>query len=105
MANKFAIPSVDEWVRSEFLEARKRQLQSPPKVPPGFEGADVIVMDAGDDVICDTCNAEINDPTVLLVEYGRRVACSACYRKNYFDQPLRYRYLNEDGSLGDEREI
>lgn len=97
------IPSVDFWTRKEFLEARKAQMASEQNMrPPGWEDAELIIVDAGDDVICDGCGAEIPDNAELinLVEFGKRVQCDGCYQRWYASQPVKYRRLNLDGSLG-----
>lgn len=90
------IPSVDFWEREEFLAARKEQLAFAKK----NSSKAVIFIDTGDDVICDTCNAEILDQMINLVEFGRRVNCDACYQKYYAKEPVKYRTLRADGGLG-----
>lgn len=95
------IPSTDEWPRDQFLKARDKQMLaqaiadsiSPPD-------ANVIHIESGDEILCDNCNVEIEDPTVLLVEYGRRVNCKECFNRWYSNEPLTYKELREDGSLG-----
>ncbi len=39
-----------------------------------------IVVDPGDEVICDGCNALIEDKIVLHVNHGSRVECPACIK-------------------------
>jgi hypothetical protein len=56
-------------------------------------------MDPGDDIICDSCNAEILDPTILLVDWGKRVMCGPCYRQWYALEKIQYRRLKPDGTL------
>jgi formylmethanofuran dehydrogenase subunit E len=48
--------------REDFLNWRKGTIEEAKKNP------DVIVADPEDDIICDSCNAEITDKRVLLTE-------------------------------------
>lgn len=97
-----AIPSVDEWLRSEFLEARKAQMDAQKAMDQqsGISGS-VHYVDCGDDIVCDNCNAIIDDPTILLVHFGRRVACKDCYRRWHAHEPIVWRRLRRDGSIGE----
>lgn len=102
------IPSTDVWPRIEFCYARKRQMDSQKVIDKGA-GIDATYVEHGIDIIyCDTCNATINDAVIRLVEFGRRVACKPCYNRLYASEPMRWRELNEDGTLGtiiERREI
>lgn len=104
------VPSKDFWSRDEFLAARKKQMEAhakgetdcickDPDSP--FFGAEEIVMDPGDEIICDSCNANIDTPVITLVQFGRRAVCDECYKRWYKDEPLEYRELKADGSLGE----
>ena len=95
------IPSIDEWPRAEFLRAREAQMQAQ-KARDKALGARVEYLEAPEGVVlCDSCNARIEDPLILLVEFGRRVACRDCFQRSYASGPVQYRRLRVDGTLGE----
>lgn len=67
--------------REEFLAARAKQLEwargNPSPIIPGME---TVVVEPGDDVICDDCN-ELIEQEVHVVNYGSRAACEVCLHK------------------------
>ena len=90
------IPSIDSWDRYRFVLARQAQYEASLKLKKSNE----IIVEPGAEVICDVCSDFILDPTVLLVEFGTRAACQKCFDKYYLGARIRYRELNDDGSLG-----
>ena len=99
--SRLTVPSVDTWSREDFLRARKGQMEAQRKAdqenPPN---ANVHYMDGGDVILCDSCNVDIPWDAIILVDFGRRVACPDCYNKWYANKPVTYRALNQDGTLG-----
>ena len=97
------IPSVDEWPRLEFCSARARQMAAQKQLDAkaGLQDKVHYAETKFDEIICDYCAAEITDLTILLVDFGRRVACKECFNKSYRNEPLSYRRLKTDGSLGE----
>lgn len=87
------IPSTAFWLRSEFLRARALQTETAKR----DAGPDDIVIDCGDDVICDNCNADIPDDPELInvVEFGRRVVCDPCFQRLYARDEVTYRTIHE----------
>lgn len=59
-----------------------------------------IIIESGDDILCDNCNDAIDTPFIHLVEFGRRVVCQACWESWYKAEAVVYRHLNADGTLG-----
>lgn len=97
------VPNTDCWPRHEFLESRKKQLEAAHKSHPlEKRGCERIILDTGADIFCDFCDETITTQYVNLVDYGHRVACNECYQRHYRNEPLKYRRLNPDGSLGEE---
>lgn len=76
------IPEHELWTRTEFLDARKRQTEAFKNQPREEFWGEVIVVDAGEEIICDTCNDLIETPYVHLVDYGKRVNCDRCYERS-----------------------
>ena len=94
------IPSVDKWLRSEFCRARKAQMDSQKQMDlSGGVKAHYMETDFNE-VRCDMCNTLIEDYIIRLVEFGRRVACGDCYERLYKNDPIQWRELNTDGTLG-----
>ena len=91
------IPNKAFWGRAEFLQARQLQYEAAIKRPtePGE-----YIMEPDEDVICDWCNALIEDPMINLVDFGSRAVCDVCYQKHYAKEPMKYRVMNPDGTLG-----
>ncbi len=98
---KTMVPSVDFWFRAEFLAARKAQTEFAKQQAEGKPN--VHIVDSGDDIVCDTCSNVVDDNGELinLVGFGRRVVCDSCYQRNHAKEPIKYRVMNEDGSLGE----
>lgn len=93
------VPSVSPWRRGEFLDARKRQMAAAYQAA----GPEDIIVDAGDEIVCDSCNANADGPIIFVVDYGSAVACPHCLRR-WHSGPIKYRPMYEDGSLGKEEE-
>jgi len=95
------IPSTSLWSREDFLSARDQQIKSTQSFYADKGKPDYVhIMDPGNEILCDVCNSEICTAHVRLVEFGNRVNCDECFEKWYGKQPVKYRQLNEDGSLG-----
>lgn len=92
------IPSMETWDREVFLQARAKQIAAAEEMYRGRE--DVILSEPGDEIVCDWCNANIEGPTVQLVDFGGRAVCDDCYSRHYARSEVKYRVLNPDGSLG-----
>ncbi len=101
------VPSIDEWTREEFLAARAAQHSCP-----GLNHIEELLMSAGQPyevhtinpgnlIVCDGCNCKIETPTILLVEFGRKVNCAACFLEYHANEPVVWRRLRPDGSIGD----
>ena len=73
---RFAIP------RDIFLERRRRDLlfakSEANRKKDGVHGFNVIVIDAGDEIICDRCNAEITSESIVLDLRLNCVLCPDC---------------------------
>lgn len=54
-----------------------------------------IVVDPGDDIICDTCNEEIEGDYVNIVEREARAYCEGCLKKFH---PKFYRLVQVDNA-------
>ena len=89
------VPETSLWSRTEFLRARESQVKACAK-----EYGEEHVIDPGDEIICDLCNALIEDDLVALVAFGNRAYCGACYQKYYAGKPRKFRHLLPDGTLG-----
>lgn len=98
--NSRLVPSIDTWMRRDFLAARAAQMdaQKAADAKAGVKG--VHYMDGGDDVVCDGCNAEIDTEVIIMVNWGRRVACLDCFNKWHRGDRITFREIREDGSLG-----
>lgn len=66
------------WDRKSFLEARAKQT-AVAKEAVVIRGWEHIVIDAGDEIVCDDCNALIEGADVLVVRSGRRAVCRPCF--------------------------
>lgn len=98
---KTLIPSVDTWPRGQFTIARLAQMEAQKSADQKSGSQNVIYSNIEfDEILCDTCNAEIHTVTIILVEFGSRVNCQDCYLKWYAKQPIKWRRMNEDGTLG-----
>lgn len=75
-------PETQDWNRSDFLSARRRQTEAAKKVP-ARTGFTRIVIDAGDEIICDFCSDGIDDETIHLVRRGKSVACNKCFKEKF----------------------
>jgi hypothetical protein len=63
--------------RQVFLENRVKNLASWEEAKKEF-GDCVIIVDAGDEIICDFCNDLIDDDTIRLLDTGSHVLCPKC---------------------------
>lgn len=95
------VPSQDVWERSEFLSARRAQARQPLELPNWMKGAEVTVVEMGSTILCDGCAAEILEQKILLVQFGRKVMCSPCYQQFYKNEPIEYRRILPNGTLGE----
>lgn len=99
------IPSTDLWSREEFLSARNKQAEAARNQelhPLGKlvgKKVELIVIDMGNKVVCDSCNVEIVTKHIRLVAYGRRAVCDDCFTAWYADEPLTFRELMPNGTL------
>jgi hypothetical protein len=101
------IPSKSVWLRSEFVRARRLQLEAADrnKFSAPFHTAmdrnfEKIVIEPGESILCDDCGDEIEQDHIHVVAFGRRVACDQCFDKRWAEEPLRWRAIMPDGSLG-----
>lgn len=88
------IPNIDFWSYDEFIQARRRQFEASKENPPIWKkGFEIIHLDPGDKINCDSCNAEIikSNELINLVEFGKRVVCDICYQKNYAHLEIQYK--------------
>ena len=67
--------------REQFLKYRERQMSEAKLMAEVQKIVDKeathIIMDAGDDIICDMCNADVLNPIVHMVD-GRSIFCDVC---------------------------
>lgn len=71
----------------------KAERENPTKIS-GFEDATHIILDPGNDILCDSCNVTIETVMVRLVEFGRRTACEKCYAQHYADEPTTWKMVD-----------
>lgn len=92
------IPNIAEWERQEYLSSKEALAiyQKKPFVP--F-------------IFCDNCRKEIKDLMIHVVNFGKAVACRACFTKKYknikrrigkFPVPEDLAHLFPNGSTSDE---
>lgn len=63
--------------RKKFLEERKKHTAAALKEAEGRD--DMIVIDAGDDVVCDACNDLIETDLLRVVHGGAWIVCEKCF--------------------------
>jgi len=51
----------------------------------GFSDDAYFVMDAGDEIICDGCNADIKNKNIFIWIEGNRVECLGCLEKYFLN--------------------
>ena len=87
-----AEPRIRIWKRNEFLTERKRQLDYVRENGmPGLLAKDAkfTVVDPGNDIICDECNAIIDTDHVNVVTQGRVTVCDKDLVKYTQGKPVK----------------
>lgn len=64
---------------STFLRKRLADLEATKKYVAEHPDESIIVVDAETDIICDTCNAEVDEDPLWVSSWG--VACAACRKE------------------------
>lgn len=69
--------------RDEFLKARREEKEAFEKYRARFSKKEQEAMhyvDAGDEVVCDSCNALITDDPITLNDEGNYALCEMCVK-------------------------
>lgn len=68
---------MDKWIkmnRADFLATRRANTDEALEMAKNNPA--MVVMDAGDDVICDVCDADVPDETLYMDSWG--LYCTGC---------------------------
>jgi len=76
-----------KWRNKQTQEAKERGMPEHYKEM-GFRPESYLVLDAGDDIICDGCGALVTTKNVMLWIEGDRVECTPCLDKYFMDSKI-----------------
>lgn len=64
--------------RSNFLKQRKEALEEWNRIAKNDPDESVVIVDAGEEVICDACNVEIVADELILDQGSESIYCPQC---------------------------